>query len=179
MKSVKKFLEKFLKLKVNETKSGHAPVSERQFLGYRLLVEGKLVIAERSVVRLKEKVRRITKRSRGVSLETVIAELNQTLRGWVNYFQLTEWPSQLEDLDKWIRRKVRCYRLKQRKKSKSIAEFLTSLGVPKCSAWPLANSAKGWWYLSMSIPVHHAMNKAWFNEQGLINLKQEMVLVKV
>lgn len=178
MASVKKFLDKRLRLKVNETKSGYAPVSERQFLGYRLLNEGKLVIAEHSVNRLKEKVRRITKRNRGVNLETVIAELNKTLRGWINYFQLTEWPAQPRRLDEWIRHKLRCYRLKQRKRSWPIAKFLISLGVPEHSAWPLAKSRKGWWRLSMSIPTHHGMTNAWFNEHGLINLTQKLALVK-
>lgn len=179
MGSVKRFLEKHLRLKVNETKSGHAPVEERQFLGYRLLGEGKLVIAEHSVDRLREKIRRITKRNRGVSLETVITELNECLRGWVNYSQLTQWPSQLRVLDTWIRHKLRCYRLKQRKHTWPIAKFLMSLGVPAQSAWPLAKSGKGWWRLSMSVPVHHAMTNTWFNEKGLINLEQKIALVKV
>ena len=168
--SVKKFLEKRLKLKVNETKSGFAVVDERKFLGYRLLREGKLVIADVSVDRLKEKVRQITRRNRGVSLEMVIDDLNKTLRGWINYFQLTEWPSQLKGLDTWIRRKVRCYRLKQRKKPWPIAKFLISLGVPEHSAWPLAMSGKGWWRLSRSVPLHQAMSNDWFKKIGLINL---------
>jgi RNA-directed DNA polymerase len=179
MASIKEFLGKRLKLKVNETKSGCALVNERQFLGYQLLAEGKLVIAKHSVDRLKEKIRRITRRNRGVSLETIIADLNRTLRGWINYFQLTQWPSQLERLDTWIRRKLRCYRLKQRKETWPIAKFLMSLGVPAQSAWPLAKSGKGWWRLSMSIPVHHAMTNAWFEEQGLINLMDHNPLVKV
>ncbi len=179
MASVTKFLANRLKLKVNEAKSGSAPVSERQFLGYRLLEEGKLVIAEHSIDRLKEKVRRITKRNRGVSFETVITELNQTLRGWVNYFQLTQWSSQVKGLDTWIRHKLRCYRLKQRKQPRSIARFLISLGVPEHSAWPLAASGKGWWRLSMSVPAHHAMTNDWFKQQGLISLLQKIALVKV
>jgi len=145
MVSVTKFLANRLKLKVNEAKSGCSLVSERQFLGYRLLEEGKLVIAEHSIDRLKEKVRRITKRNRGVSLETVITELNKILRGWVNYFQLTQWPSQLRRLDEWIKRKLRCYRLKQRKRVWPIAKFLISLGVPAQSAWSLAKSGKGFY----------------------------------
>ena len=168
--SMKRFFDKRLKLKVNESKSAVAPVEERQFLGYRLLGEGKLVIANHSVERLKDKVRSITKRNRGVSLERVISELNSTLRGWINYFQLTQWPSQAQKLDGWIRRKVRCYRLKQRKKPGSIAKFLMELGVPAQGAWAVAKSGKGWWRLSMSIPVHHALNNTWFKEQGLVNL---------
>jgi len=167
-----------LKLKVNETKSGCSPVDERQFLGYQVLRDGKLVIAKESVERVKEKIRYITRRNRGVSLEQVIEELNEKLRGWVNYFRLTEWPSDLDRLDTWIRRKLRCYRLKQRKRSWPIAKFLMSLGVPAHSAWPLAKSGKGWWRLSKSIPVHHAMNKAWFEQQGLMNLAKQRALLK-
>lgn len=179
LESVKKFLERVLKLKVNESKSGCSSVEERQFLGYRLLGDGRLVIAKHSVERMKDKIRIITRRNRGVSLEKVILNLNEKLRGWVNYFQLTEWPSDLKGLDSWIRRKLRCYRLKQRKRSWPIAKFLISLGVPAQSAWPLAKSGKGWWRLSKSIPVHHAMDNAWFEQQGLINLTKQGALLKV
>lgn len=114
-KSIKQFLEKRLKLKINEAKSACAPVEERQFLGYRLLREGKLVIAQHSLDRIKDKVRKITRRNREVRLETVISDLNIILRGWSNYFQLSQWPSQLESLDSWIRRKVRCIDLNNEK----------------------------------------------------------------
>lgn len=179
LKSIKQFLEKHLKLKVNEDKSACAYVEERQFLGYRLLREGKLVIAKHSLERIRDKVRRITRRNRGVSLEIVISQLNTTLRGWCNYFQLTEWPSQMQGLKGWIHRKVRCYRLKQKKRAWPIAKFLMSLDVPACSAWNLAKSGKGWWRLSASIPVHHAMNNTWFKEIGLIDLLSIKTLVKV
>jgi len=179
LQSVKDFLANRLKLKVNETKSACASVEERQFLGYQLLKEGKLVVAEHSLKRIQDKVRRITRRNRGSSLETVIFELNQALRGWGNYFRLTEWPSQFKGLDGWIHRKVRCYRLKQRKKTWPIAKFLISLGVPARSAWPLAKSGKGWWRLSWSVPVHQAMSNDWFKEIGLINLSSIKAMVKV
>lgn len=167
--SVKKFLEKRLKLKVNEAKSGCALVDERQFLGYRFR-EGKLVISEQSVQRLKDKIRVVTRRNRAASLERVIFELNDKLRGWINYFRLTEMTSQMSALDGWIRRKLRCYRLKQRKKYKPIAEFLMSLEVPERQAHQTASSGKGWWRLSGSPSVQQAMSNDWFNDQGLINL---------
>ncbi len=176
---VKKFLWQRLRLKVNETKSACASVEERQFLGYRLLRTGKLVVANHSVERVKDKIRTLTRRNRGVSLEKLIGELNTILRGWVNYFRLTEWPSDLTMLDAWIRCKLRCYRLKQRKRAWPIAKFLMKLGVPACSAWNLAKSEKGWWHLSKSIPVNHAMNNAWFEEQGLINLTKQRALLNV
>jgi RNA-directed DNA polymerase len=179
LKSVKQFLWQRLKLKVNDAKSASASVEERQFLGYRLLRGGKLVVATHSVERVKDKIRTLTRRNRGVSLEKVIGELNTMLRGWVNYFRLTEWPSDVAALDAWIRRKLRCYRLKQRKRTWPIAKFLIKLGVPDCSAWNLAKSEKGWWRLSRSIPVNHAMNNAWFEEQGLINLTKQRALLNV
>lgn len=179
LESVKKFLEKHLKLKINETKSGCASVYDRQFLGYRLLSDGRLVIADQSVKRIQDKVRNLTRRNRGVSLEKVIFELNEALRGWINYFRLTEWSSQLLELEGWVRRKLRCYRLKQRKQGLSIAKFLMKLGVPERNARSISSSGKGWWRLSNSPPVSQAMNNAWFEEQGLINLMKQRALLNI
>jgi RNA-directed DNA polymerase len=179
LQSVKRFLGERLKLKVNEAKSGCAPVDERQFLGYRLLRDGKLVVAARSMERVKDKIRALTRRSRGVSLASIIIDINKTLRGWFNYFQLTSWPSDMKQLDAWIRRKLRCYRLKQRKRAWSIAKFLTGLGVSKQNALSLAASGKGWWRLSKSISVHQAMSNAWFDEQGLINLAKQRAALNI
>jgi RNA-directed DNA polymerase len=179
LQSVKRFFEKRLRLRVNEAKSGSASVDERQFLGYRILRDGKLVIANHSVERIKDKIRALTRRNRGVSLEKVISELNTTLRGWINYFRLTEWPSDLAMLDAWIRRKLRCYRLKQRKSFWPITNFLMKLGVSAANARSIGASGKGWWHLSRSIPVQHAMNNAWFEEQGLLNLTKQRALLNV
>jgi RNA-directed DNA polymerase len=87
MKSVSKFIESKLKLIVNKEKSKVCEVNQAKFLGYTIQVNGILTIAEKSIGRLKEKVRRVTKRNRGVKLEQVVSELNQTLRGWLNYFK--------------------------------------------------------------------------------------------
>lgn len=131
-----------------------------------------------SVKRIEDKVRKITQRNRGVSLEQVIYELNQTLRGWINYFRFTAY-SQVAELDQWIRRKLRCYRLKQRKQGRSLYTFLSKLGVPAASARVLTSSGKGWWRLSMSPPVSHAMNNTWFEKQGLVSLAKQRVLLNV
>ena len=179
LQSIKQFLWKRLKLKVNESKSASAAVDERQFLGYRLLKDGKLLIANHSVERVKNKIRSITRRNRGVSIKEVITELNITLRGWINYFQLTEWQSQIRTLDEWVRRKLRCYRLKQRKANRPIANFLMSLGLDSRNAWSLAISSKGWWCLSKTPQLHQAMSNAWFEKQGLINMVQIRAKVKV
>lgn len=172
MASVTQFLERRLKLKVNSRKSAVAPVGERKFLGYRLIPEGGLIVAPESLERIKGKIRWMTRRNRGVSLETVVDQLNRALMGWVQYFRLTQWPSQMLSLDRWIRRKLRCYRLKQRKRAWSIAKYLMNLGVSAQSAWALAKSGKGWWRLSLSPAIHEAMNNAWFDKLGLVNLVQ-------
>jgi RNA-directed DNA polymerase len=173
LQSVKQFLEKRLKLKVNKTKSSCASVYERKFLGHRLLSDGRLVIAAQSITRLQNTVREVTRRNRGASLDKVIYELNEKLRGWINYFRFTEWNSQTAELDAWIRRKMRCYRLKQRKSGRSISKFLRNLGVFGLSAKRLASSGKGWWRLSMSPPVSQARSNAWFDKIGLMNLTRQ------
>lgn len=170
MNSIKLFLEKKLRLKINEDKSKVAKVEECKFLGYKLLNDGRLILAKESVKRLRDKIRQITKRNRGRNLKEIVRQLNKLLLGWIGYFKLTEYPSQLDNLDGWIRRKLRCYRLKQKKRSWSIAKFLMSLGVPAHSAWNTAKSSKGWWRLSSSPALHHAMTNTWFEELGLVNL---------
>jgi len=165
--SVTQYLERKLKLKVNRMKSAVAPVWERKFLGYRLLSRGKLGIAVQSVARLKEKVRQLTKRNRGRSLERTVSELNSLIRGWVAYFRMAQAKGTMGDLDAWMRRKLRCMKLKQCKRAVGIARFLMSRGVERNKAWMLGGSGKGWWCKSLSPQAHRAMGKNWFNEIGL------------
>jgi len=168
--SVTRFLEEKLRLRVNRLKSAVAPVGERKFLGHRLLLNGKLGIASKSIQRAKEKIRQITRRNRGVSLARVIVELNLFLVGWILYYRNAACRFDLQCLDEWVRRKLRCYRLKQRKRGKSLAGFLQHLGASPSFAHRLASSGKGWWRLSLARPVHQAMSKDWFASQGLTSL---------
>jgi RNA-directed DNA polymerase len=170
--SVTTFLEQKLKLRVNREKSAVAFVLERKFLGHRLLPGGKLGIAPQSLERARGRVRQITRRSRGVSLAEVIGELNLFLNGWVAYFRHAACKSHLQSMDEWIRRKLRCLRLKQRKRAGPIAAFLHQLGVPTWRAWIGALSGKGWWRLSGSPPATEGMSLAWFQSQGLVSLAQ-------
>jgi len=170
MESVTRFLEEKLRLRVNRVKSAVAPVGERKFLGHRLLLNGKLGIAPKSIQRAKEKIRQITRRNRGVSLARGIVELNLFLVGWIIYYRYAACRFDLQCLDEWVRRKLRCYRLKQRKRGKSLAGFLQRLGASPSLAHRLASSGKGWWRLSLARPVHQAMSKDWFAAQGLTSL---------
>lgn len=173
--SIKQFLETKLKLKVNEEKSAVARVYDRKFLGYRLLNDGRLTVAPKSMQRVRDKIRKLTQRNRGRSLEQVIRELNSSLLGWLNFYKLAEWRSLWKELDSWIRRKLRCYRLKQRKRGSSIAKFLMSLGVSEKEARKIGSSGRGWWRLSLTHAVHRALDNAWFKEQGLISLEEQWV----
>ncbi len=170
MASVVAFLEGKLRLKVNRAKSAVAPVRERSFLGHRLLSDGRLGIAPKSLARAKERLRRITRRNRGIALERMIAEANSFTTGWVTYFRHAAGKSALRDIDDWLRRKLRCVRLKQCKRAKPIADFLVKHGVPERRAWLLAAAGKGWWRRSGSPPANEAMTLQWFGELGLVSL---------
>lgn len=170
MESVVQFLEGKLRLRVNREKSAVAPVGERKFLGHRLLLNGKLGISPKSVKRAKEKIRQITRRSRGDSLAQVIVDLNRFMVGWLNYYRLAACRFELQCLDEWVRRKLRCYRLKQRRRGKSVADFLRQLGAPASQAARIGSSGKGWWRLSNSPPVKRALSNDWFSQQGLVSL---------
>jgi len=172
MASVTRFVEKRLRLRVNRTKSAVAHVSERKFLGYRLLSRGRLKIAEQSLERAKGRIRWITRRNRGISLERMISELNSFLTGWVTYFRYASAKMHLRRLDEWIRRKLRCVRLKQRKWGRSVTAFLVSLGVPRGRARSLGASGRGWWRKAGSPQATEAMSLRWFKEQKLVSLTE-------
>jgi RNA-directed DNA polymerase len=102
----------------------------------------------------------------------MISELNSFLTGWVTYFRYASCKGHLEDLDGWIRRKLRCVRLKQRKRAASIAKFLQSLGVSKNQSWTTAACGKGWWRMAYTPVAQQAMPPAWFKAQGLVSLTE-------
>lgn len=175
MASTKQFLMKRLKLKVNEGKSAVALVRERKFLGYRLQTDGRLSMAPESLKRMKDKVRVLTKRNRGRKLEQVVLELNRYLTGWLSYFRLVESKDLFRRLDSWIRRRLRCYRLRQRKRRYPIVTFLITLGVNAKEAWNLAMSRKSWWTKSMNPTINSALPNAWFEKLGLTSLHQRYI----
>jgi RNA-directed DNA polymerase len=178
MASIVAFLEGKLRLKVNQAKSAVASVVERSFLGHRLLPGGRLGLAPKSLDRAKDRLRRITRRNRGIALERMIAEVNSFTTGWVTYFRHAACKSALRDLDDWLRRKLRCVRLKQCKRAYTIAKFLINGGVPAQNAWQLAVSGKGWWRRSNSLPAKAAMTLQWFAQAGLVSLQAHHVALQ-
>jgi RNA-directed DNA polymerase len=169
LSSVTRYLEETLKLRVNRSKSAVATVGERKFLGHRLLEDGTQTIAPKSLERARDRVREITRRNRGASFEQLVRELNSFLTGWVTYFRHAKAKSTLTELGSWVRRKLRCVRLKQRKRAKSIADFLRGLGVPPNQCWTTAACGKGWWRMAHTPAAQHGMTNAWFQAQGLVD----------
>lgn len=178
MASIVAFLEGKLRLKVNRTKSAVAPILERSFLGHRLLPGGRLGLAPKSLNRAKERLRETTRRNRGIALERMVAEVNRFVVGWVTYFRHAACNSALGDLDEWLRRKLRCVRLKQCKRVKATVDFLVKCGVETRQAWLLALSGKGWWRRSGSPQAHQAMTLQWFAAFGLVSLQAHHTALK-
>ena len=90
------------------------------------------------------------------------------------FFRLSANISVFNGLDSWIRRRLRCYRLKQRKRTYSVYKFLVELGVSVQNAWKLAKSSKGWWRLSLNPNIHTAMSNVWFDRCGLVSLEKKV-----
>lgn len=171
LESVVHFIEKKLKLKVNRSKSGVRHCSEVKFLGYTLMPEGGIRIADKSIARFKDKVSEITKRNRGVKFKQVIGELNKAIVGWTSYFRLANtWLSTLRDLDGWIRRKLRCYKLKQCGRKYTIFKWLRNFGIAENTSWNVVMYSQGWWNMTAKVAVNQAMNVKWFAHQGLQSL---------
>jgi RNA-directed DNA polymerase len=132
---------------------------------------GRLGLAPKSLDRAKERLRRITRRNRGIALERMVRVVNSFTTGWVTYFRHAACKSALGNVDEWLRRKLRCVRLKQCKRAKPTVDFLVKCGVPARRAWPVAVSGKGWWRRSGSAPANEAMSLQWCAQLGLVSLQ--------
>lgn len=168
--SISRYIEDKLKLRVNRDKSGIRRYYELHFLGFRLLRNGAAALSQKSEDRLKKKLKLLTSRRRGISLKQLIKELNPVLRGWLNYFGIARIKDKMRIMMTWLRRRIRCFRLKQCKRAIGMVRFLIKQGVPKWRAWLLALSSKGWYHKANSPQSHEAMNNAWFSKIGLYDL---------
>ena len=179
MASVIEFIEKKLKLRVNREKSGVRHCGNVKFLGYTILPEGNLRVSDKSTEHLKGKIREICQRNRGVKFEQVIAELNAAITGWTNYFRLAnKWLSTMHQIDSWMRRKLRCYRLKQCGRKYTIFKMLHHLGIPEGTSWNVVMYSQGWWAMSNRQSVNKGMNNQWFAQMGLRSVHTEMTRLK-
>lgn len=168
--SITTFIEKTLRLKVNVAKSAVDRPWKRTFLGFTFSPRQghKQKVSEKAFIQLKQKVRKLCRRTRGHSIYQIIAELKKCLLGWKAYFGIAEIKSPQRDLDKWIRRKLRCYLWKQW--GRSGYRKLRALGVSRRLAWNTAKSAHGPWRLSKSPALYYALPNRYFKELGLVEL---------
>ena len=172
MESLVRFLEIHLKLKVNLNKSAVARPWNRKFLGYSVTThyKPKLKAAPETVKRFKAKLREIFRRGRGRNIRCVIAELNEAIVGWVNYFRLAQVKGIFEDLDSWIRRKLRCILWRQWKIPRTRAKKLISLGLDQIRAYTSAFNGRGAWWNSGASHMNACVTTNWLHKQGLVSL---------
>jgi RNA-directed DNA polymerase len=172
MSGVRTFLEGALKLRINTEKSAVARPWERKFLGFSVTAqrESRLRIAPVSVQRLTHKVRDLMRTGRGRSLAHTIEDLNPLLRGWINYFRLTESKAVLEELDGWVRRRLRCVLWRQWKRARTRASKLRALGLDAERARLSAGNGQGPWWNAGASHMNHALPARYFTSKGLVSL---------
>jgi RNA-directed DNA polymerase len=172
MDRVTRFLATRLKLTVNASKSAVARPQERTFLGFTFTASPTVAraIAPKAIRRFKTKVREITRRAKGVSLETTIAELAPYLRGWRNYFGFCETPESLVYLTRWIRLRLRAALWRQWRTPRRRRAALLALGVRPRLAEHTAGSGLGPWYLARAKALSVGLSNAYFDSLGLPRL---------
>lgn len=172
MAAITHHLEQKLKLRVNREKSAVARPWERKFLGYSFTwhKQARLKIAESSLKRLKDKVREIVVGNASRNLGAMINELNPVLRGWTSYFRLTEVKGVLQELDGWIRRKLRCLLWRQWKRPATRNNRLQTRGLDEQRAWKSASNGRGPWWNAGASHMNAAYPKRAFDALGLVSL---------
>jgi RNA-directed DNA polymerase len=172
MDAITGYLEKKLKLRVNREKSAVARPWTRKFLGYSFTwhKQARLKIADSSLKRLKDRVREIVVGNASRNLRATITALNPVLRGWTSYFRLTEAKGVLQDLDGWIRRKLRCLLWRQWKRPATRNKKLQARGLDPTRAWKSASNGRGPWWNAGARHMNVAYPKSFFDALGLVSL---------
>ena len=174
--SITRFITQRLKLKVNEAKSAVARPQERKFLGFSFTAgpEVKRVIAPKALDRFKQRIREITLRAKGVSMETTMDELAPYMRGWRSYFGFCETPEVLIGLTRWVRMRLRAALWRQWKTPRRRRAALLALGVRPRLASNTAGSGRGPWYLARAKALSVGLPNAYFKSLGLPSLFEEL-----
>jgi len=165
MESIKKFIEKKLKLKVNEEKSKTRKSNEVKFLGMTI-IEGTIAIAKASYDKAMEKVKNLIPRGTHLTIEKTMKEINTWYQGWASYFKMTQYPAQLKGIEGHIRRRLRARFVCQQKKKRNLLALLLKRGIKKKSAAKTVYSNRGTWNLSHTPALDRAFTVEWFVEQA-------------
>ena len=176
LSSITRFLSKRLKLKVNRDKSAVDRPWKRKFLGYSMTFnrEPRLKVASASIKRLKCKLRELFRQGRGRNLKRFVESLTPIVRGWVNYFRLADVKGIFEELDSWIRRKLRCILWRQWKKTFTRVKYLMKRGLSEERAWLSATNGRGPWWNSGASHMNQAFPKKFFDTLGLVSLQSQL-----
>jgi RNA-directed DNA polymerase len=174
--SLTKFLHNRLKLRVNPDKSAVDRPWNRKFLGYSMTFhhQPRLKVASKSVERFKAKLRMLFRQGRGRNLKRFIQELAPVLRGWVNYFGLAQVKGVFEELDQWLRRRLRCLLWRRWKRSKTRAKNLMRRGLDRESAWKAATNGRGPWWNAGARHMNLAYPRRYFDALGLVTLLDQL-----
>ena len=175
MASLTRFLAHHLRLRANTEKSAVARPWQRKFLGYSMTFDRKprLKAANASVQRFKEKIRELIQQGRGRNIGKLIKELQPLIRGWTAYFKWVNVKSTFEELDGWIRRKLRCILWQQWKRSYTRAQRLMQQGIAEARAWQSACNGRGSWWNAGASHMNEAFPKSFFDKLGLPSLLHE------
>lgn len=178
MESITQFIEKRMRLKVNREKSSVSKSGDRHFLGFRLHrdpLEGevKILLSNRSKERIAKRIKELTPRNWGSTLEHCITRLNRYLKGWTSYFHVCTGNNDCKTIDSHIRRRLRCLILKQWKRKRTIARKLIAKGVNRKTAWRrVYMRSRSLWSLSIDIVVHKGLPNKYFEKEGLCSLAE-------
>ena len=168
---MERYLTRKLKLVVNQQKSRICSTNGVEFLGFRFEgYGGQIRVSPKNTLKFKKRVSEITRRTRGVSMSTRMTELAWYLRGWVGYFGLVPIKSYFEDLDKWVRRRIRSCYWKQWRRARTRINNLLKLGIPKNDAIPFGSCSRGPWFMSRCKSVQRAMPNVYLASVGLVSL---------
>jgi group II intron reverse transcriptase/maturase len=175
MNGIRVFLEDVLRLRINAAKSAVARPWGRKFLGFSVTAqrETRLRIAKPSVRRLMQRVRELSHTGRGRSVRHTVEDLNPLLRGWINYFRLTDSKGVLDELDGWVRRRLRCLLWRQWKRGRTRARKLRALGLAEDRARMSSGNGHGPWWNAGASPLNLALPAAFFTRMGLVSLLHE------
>lgn len=176
MASSVRYIEGKLKLKVNHKKSKVGSPMREKFLGFSLhKTPGKMGIRPHGKVlkRFKQKVKEITSRSRGRSINTVVQELRRYTTGWLGYYAIADMRNKMQEMNQWIRRRLRMYLWKQWKKTSARFENLKRLGLDKGQAWQYANTRRGYWRIAGSPILQQTLTDKYLGSLGYMNIAKK------
>ena len=181
MQSITEYLEKKLKLKVNQEKSAVDRPWKRKFLGFSFYNKKDGVgirVHAKPLDKLKDRVREILSRSNGLSMEQRVRALNYFIIGWVNYFGLADMKARVAELDEWIRRRLRMCIWKQWRKIRTRHDNLVKLGVEDSKAWEHANTRKGYWRIAGSPILSCTLTNEYLTRLGFVSLSSRYSQVR-